>query len=97
MPKTRRIAPSITRKRWNGPLVKTQNKIKGGLPNKYVLVLPTSTGGKRVGVGSAKRNSIHYFRKGRLREVRMIEEKTHFCREDLEAKLLTPGQLLGYP
>ena len=77
MPKTRRIAPSIIRNRWNCPLVKTQNKIKGGLPNKYVLVLRTLSiqGKKREGGGSAKRNSVPYFREGRLREVRMIYPK----------------------
>ena len=57
MPKTRRIAPSIIRKRWNGPLVKMQKKIKGGLPEKYVLVLRTlSIQGQ--GGGSVK-NSFH--------------------------------------
>ena len=35
--------------------------------------------GKKGGAGSAKRNSVHYFREGRLREVRMISEvKAYF-------------------
>ena len=100
MPKTRRIAPSIIRNRWNGPLVKTQNKIKGGLPNKYVLVLRTFSiqGKKREGGGSAKRNSVPYFREGRLREVRMIsEEKAHFCREDLPKSYFLRPSLVFLP
>ena len=55
-------------------------------------------GKKGGGEASAKRNGAHYFRKGKLREVRMIsEEKAHFCREDLPKSYFLRPSLVFLP